>query len=123
MDNAARAIGGDFPSTADRIRAWSRPGEVCVLALIAVLLLAHVIGIATVDRKITNGQIIAGDGLFYYEYLPSLILDGDLNFENQRAAARGLGVPYTWDATYLGRRSTGLLANPFPIGWAVLTNW
>ena len=106
----------------DQLVALRRPGEVAVLALIGFLFLAHVIGLAVADRSITNGQIIAGDGLFYYEYLPSLILDGDLNFENQRAAARKLGVPYDFDTGQLAKTRTGLLGNPYPIGWALLTS-
>ncbi len=103
-----------------RTLALRRPGEVAVLALIGFLFLAHVIGLAVVDRSITNGQIIAGDGLFYYEYLPSVILDGDLNFENQRAAARELAVPR--EGPEYAKTKTGLLGNPFPVGWALLTS-
>jgi len=97
-------------------------GEIAVFALIAFFFLAHIIGIAVVDRSITNGQIIAGDGLLYYEYLPSLILDHDLNFENQRVAARQLGVPYDFDVPHLAKTKTGLPGNPVGIGWALLTS-
>ena len=105
------------------VSCFERPGEVAVIALIVFLFLAHVIGIAVVDRRITNGQIIAGDGLFYYEYLPSLILDGDLNFANQRNAARQLNVPYDWSGDWVFKKTkTGLLGNPLAPGWALLTS-
>jgi hypothetical protein len=97
------------------------PGRAAVISLIVFLFLAHIVGIAFVNRGITNGQIIAGDGLFYYEYLPSLILDGDLDFGNQRAAAQQLNIPYNWQAPHLAKTSTGLPGTPFAPGWAALT--
>ena len=98
----------------------AKPGRASVIALIAALLAAYVLGIAFTDRNITRGQIVAGDGLFYYEYLPSLILDFDLDFANQRAAVRELGVPYSWEYPLLQPTRTGLLGTPFPVGWALL---
>lgn len=97
------------------------PGKAGVIALMAALLLAHVLGIALTDRNITRGQIVAGDGLFYYEYVPSMILDFDLDFSNQRAAVHQLGIPYTWQSAYLQSTPTGLPGTPFPVGWALLT--
>ena len=71
-----------------RLVALRHRGQVAVLALIALLFLAHVVGLATVDRTITNGQIIAGDGLLYYEYLPFVILDGHLKEPYERGKLR-----------------------------------
>ena len=101
---------GKYAVIYGRLVALRHRGQVAVLALIALLFLAHVVGLATVDRTITNGQIIAGDGLLYYEYLPFVILDGHLKEPYQRGKLR--------DA----KTRTSLIGNPMPVGWALLTS-
>ena len=44
----------------------------CVVLFLASILLPH-----------ADGQLIGSDGQFYYAYLPTLLIDHDLNFENQ----------------------------------------
>ncbi len=62
-----------------------------------------------------DGELLGGDGFGYYVYLPSVVLDHDLDFSNQAAAltSRG-GIP-------LSRRTpSGLPANVWPAGPALL---
>jgi hypothetical protein len=56
------------------------------------------------------------DGRFYYAYLPSLVLDGDLDFSNQ--------IREHWETSFdpelLSRRTErGLVQNRYPIGMAL----
>jgi hypothetical protein len=78
-------------------------------------------GLLAVDRKVTSGHVIGSDGLFYYEYLPSLVLDGDLDFSNQRAALIKEGVRYPWDHAILKVTPVGRPGTPFSAGWALFT--
>ena len=57
-------------------------------------------------------QFALSDGWGYYVYLPSLVVDGDLNFRNQ-AAAQASSVPLDW--TEEGK------ANPSPTGQSRIT--
>jgi hypothetical protein len=68
-----------------------------------------------------EGMVIRGDGLGYYAWLRSPLVDGDWAFENefdQHNATRS-GVPGPEERTPIGRR-----ANPWPVGpacvWAVV---
>lgn len=59
---------------------------------------------------------ISSDGVQYYAYLRSLTMDGDLSFENDYRLSP---FPHTPDPdTY--RTSTGMQANPFAIGPAIV---
>ena len=58
-------------------------------------------------------QRVASDGIFYYSPLHSLVVDGDLDFENEY---RVLGAP----AGYFQRTETGRLPNNFSIGPALV---
>jgi len=55
------------------------------------------------------GNAIWGDGQYYYAYVHSLVIDGDLNFQNEMAHF-GLPVVTT---------QTGLVANKFAVGPAL----
>ena len=57
---------------------------------------------------------IGVDGRYHWAFLTSLVLDGDLDFTNQYADPES-GNYYEYRATHTGR-----LANPFPIGPALL---
>ena len=60
--------------------------------------------------------MIQGDAAAYFAYLPSLVLDGDLDLRNQfRTLRAGEGDP---QRPFGGTES--LAANPFPIGPAIL---
>jgi len=58
-------------------------------------------------------QQVASDGIVYYRPLHSLVVDGDLDFENEY---RVLGAP----AGYFQRTETGRLPNNFNIGPALV---
>jgi hypothetical protein len=83
-------------------------------AVALALLLALVFARAPL-RKIPDALFVS-DGFGYYLYLPSLVIDHDLDFSNQ------LGhVPYEASKSYFNEVSkTGLRADPFPVGAAVL---
>jgi hypothetical protein len=77
-------------------------------ALSAACLVAF---LATIPLPRVDGQLVGGDGIGYYAYLPSLLLDHDLDFANQYAALLPPG-PHLHTA----RTPTGLLFNYWPIG-------
>jgi len=117
---SARAAGG--PGIGDLVAGALRIGNTPILfVILALFALVYWAGLGLVDLKATKGHIIGSDGLFYYEYLPSVVLDGDLDFSNQRALLIEQSVPYGWDIDILGKTKTGLYGTPFPSGWAVVT--
>jgi hypothetical protein len=61
-----------------------------------------------------DGQLLGGDGFGYYVYLPSVVIDHDLDFTNQFERLR----PTPGRPTQ--RTPTGLLSNPWPVGPALL---
>lgn len=101
---------------------WSRKTACRVLALFFVLSsLVYWVGISQVELSSTRGHVIGGDGLFYYEYLPSLLSDAPLDFCQLREKLHQEGVAYNWDAPYLRQLPEGKCATAFPFGWALLT--
>lgn len=61
-------------------------------------------------------NLIVSDGRFYYAYLPSLVIDRDLDFSNQ--------ISEHWDVDFSptlldNQTSTGLIHNQYPIGVAL----
>jgi hypothetical protein len=74
-----------------------------------------VVFLATIPLPRVDGQLLGGDGVGYYAYLPSLLLDHDLDFANQYAALMPPG-PHLHTA----RTATGLSYNYWPIGPALL---
>lgn len=62
-----------------------------------------------------DNHLIGSDGMFYYAYLPSLILDGDLNFQNQYARSLALNHP-----ARSALSPTGLVPNAYAFGSAFL---
>ncbi len=74
---------------------------------------------ATVPLPRLDGQLVGSDGLRYYVYLPSLLIDGDLDFTDEYAH---LYVDYPKTVAYLtaDRTPTGLPANRFGVGSALL---
>ena len=77
--------------------------EVYLLALLPLVLAALYL----------QPQRVASDGIFYYTPLHSLVVDGDLDFENEY---RVLGAP----AGYFQRTESGRLPNNFSIGPALV---
>ena len=108
--------------TCDRwANAIARRGITVLLALVALAYVAGMIG----HLKLGEGHTLyVGDGFYYYCYLPSLVLDGDLDFTNQYALgdANGWGHVGTDTPTaYFGVvGATGRPANAWSIGPALL---
>jgi hypothetical protein len=100
-------------------RLWSRLREqnpTWVLALTAVL---FVVGTGyfftvTVPKHHHTTQRISGDGRYYYAFLTSIALDGDVDFANQYANPRQ-GNPWGYKHTQAGKP-----ANAFTVGPALL---
>lgn len=93
------------------VLAVRRPGLITVVtALLGVALtIALLVGEDHWKRPVTEPN---ADASYYYVYLPSLVLDGDLDFTNQYAVTKNY---YRWGKTPIGRP-----ANPFGIGPAIL---
>ena len=83
-------------------------------ALTIFICLSHVVGILLTSGL--NGRMIQGDANAYFAYLPSVIMDGDLDLRNQFETLRAeQGDPQR----PFGGTDT-VAANPFPIGPAIL---
>lgn len=59
------------------------------------------------------------DDSFYYYWLPSVVIDGDVDFTNQVAQSRTLDASSVSEALNQPRTATGLLPNKYPPGWAL----
>jgi hypothetical protein len=85
-----------------------------ILSLVCLLAFWVTIPLPRVD-----GQIIGSDGMYYYAYLPSLLIDGDLDFSNQYLYLRAYVINQGGDP--IGPRTpTGLPANQYTVGTALL---
>jgi len=82
--------------------------------LVVLSLLAHI------RYFIYSGPGLKGyDGQYYYVFVRSALLDGDLDFENEFSS---LVTFPEYIAGWESRRSeTGLIGNPYPIGYALLS--
>lgn len=59
------------------------------------------------------------DDSFYYYWLPSVVIDRDVDFSNQLAHSRTLDASSVTEALSQPRTATGLLPNKYPPGWAL----
>lgn len=59
------------------------------------------------------------DDSFYYFWLPSVVIDGDVDFANQLEQCRSIDANLRERAPTLPHTSTGLLENKYPPGWAL----
>ena len=59
------------------------------------------------------------DDSFYYFWLPSVVIDHDVDFSNQIKQSGTLDDDYRQEALAAPRAPTGLVANKYPPGWAV----
>jgi hypothetical protein len=91
----------------------SRLKPAAVLGALSVACLA--VFLATIPLPRVDGQLVGGDGVGYYAYLPSVVLDGDLDFANQYAAL----LPPDHHLV-AARTTTGKSFNYWPIGPALL---
>jgi len=83
------------------------------LVFFALAWIAVVVRAVAMDREV---NVIISDGRYYYAYLPSLVVDGDLDFSNQ--------IREHWEtewnpALLLDRTERGLVRNQYPIGLAL----
>ncbi|MBK7973413.1 MAG: hypothetical protein IPK07_09085 [Deltaproteobacteria bacterium] len=70
----------------------------------------------TITHGASRGRLIAGDALFYYAYLPSLLVDHDVDLTNDLETLRGgAPEPLKWQRTVTGKASS-----PFALGTAIL---
>ena len=83
-------------------------------ALTAVVCLSHVVGILMTSGL--NGRMIQGDANGYFAYLPSVVLDGDLDLRNQFERLR----PERGDPQRPFGGTDTDAANPFSVGSAIL---
>jgi hypothetical protein len=86
-----------------------------VLLLFSVGLLLGIAWARAPFRGLPEALFVC-DGFGYYMYLPSIVIDGDLDFANEIAAHPGQ-LDHTF---YQVVPATGLPANPFPVGCAVI---
>lgn len=59
------------------------------------------------------------DDSFYYFWLPSVVMDRDLDFTNQLNQSKTLDDTARDDALTMERTDTGFIANKYPPGWAI----
>jgi hypothetical protein len=100
-------------------RAWARlraDNPRWVLVLTALLLVSGTVYFFTVKVRTYHHttQRISGDGRYYYAFLTSIVLDGDVDMKNQYANKRQMN-PWGYRAT-----ETGKPANPFTVGPAIM---
>jgi hypothetical protein len=100
-----------WPATAPQRLAWR-----CILFVGAAYGLLLLVALARAPHRQQWDALFVSDGFGYYIYLPSLILDGDLDLSNQlRRQPDQLEQPW-----YQPVSQTGLRENVFQVGCAVL---
>ncbi len=74
------------------------------------------------DNMAAGPELVRTDGVKYFAYLPTLILDGDLDFSDDFAdlSSRHLNLEEVGRGALVKTTDTGLVRNWFPIGPAVL---
>ncbi|OQY84451.1 MAG: hypothetical protein B6D41_15715 [Chloroflexi bacterium UTCFX4] len=100
------------------------------VALFAIFLLVYGASIFLIPKR--YGRLIVGDGIYYFVYLRSATLDGDLNFQNDYEIYQSFNTEDSIKKREMLERKTpiGMPANLFSVGpailWAplfVLTHW
>jgi hypothetical protein len=95
-------------STTRKLGGLSRRAWLVLLGFVIILALAF-------------KPTIQNDGVGYFAYLHSVVVDHDLNFADEYAAARDEGISY-YPPLLDQRTATGLLANYFPVGPALISS-
>lgn len=83
--------------------------------LAALYALCVLVFVATIPLPRVDSQLVGSDGVYYYSYLPALLLEGNLDFAGTYARLLGPDVVARMQLT-----PTGLLPNPYAIGPALL---
>jgi hypothetical protein len=86
-----------------------------IAALVLVFVIGHFAGVAVFPRE---GHLLRGDSRKYYAYLPSIVIDHDLDFRNDYAQMAG-GLSEEGEPLELNYTATGLVANAASIGPAI----
>ncbi len=98
-----------------RVAAISK-GDRLILALTGFCLLVFLL---TIPLPRADNQLVGSDGVYYYVYLPSLLLDGDLDFRDEYAHFFAYD-PARVERLLSNRTPVGRLPNQWPIGPAIL---
>ena len=93
-----------------------RTARTTILVLTSICLLAFLL---TIPLPRADGQLVGSDGTYYYVYLPSLLLDGDLDFSDEYAYFFAYD-PAKLDRILTARTPQGVPPNQWPIGPAIL---
>lgn len=90
------------------------------IAVLVIFLLVYGASIFLIPKR--YGRLIVGDGIYYYVYLRSAVLDGDLNFQNDYEIYQSFNTEdLVKKQEMLSRKTpTGMPANLFSVGPAVL---
>lgn len=80
-----------------------------------------ILGAVLIVLALAFKPTIQNDGIGYFAYLHSVFIGHDLNFADEYAAARTEGVSY-FPPLLKQTTSTGLLANYFPVGPALISS-
>lgn len=90
------------------------------VAIFIIFVLVFAASIVVVPRR--YGRLIVGDGIYYYVYLRSTVLDGDLDFTNDYTLYQEFNTTDPIKKREMLERKTphGLPANLFSVGPAVL---
>ena len=86
-----------------------------IAALVLMFIVGHFLAVAVFPRE---GHLLRGDARKYYAYLPSIVLDRDLDFRNDYAQMAG-GLSEEGEPLELDYTATGLVGNVAPIGPAI----
>jgi hypothetical protein len=87
--------------------------------LMAVSGICLLIFLVTIPLPRIDNQLIGSDGVYYYVYLPSLLLDGNLDFTNEYTYFFA-SEPAKVDRIINNRTSQGIPSNVLPVGPALL---
>lgn len=96
-------------------RLWNALGKRPEMVLVTLYVLCVLAFLATIPLPRIDNQLVGSDGTFYYAYLPTIWLDGDLDFTNQYRYLIGPGRE-----AIAGFTPRGLPVNAYPVGPALL---
>ncbi len=86
-----------------------------IAGLVLIFIVGHLLAVVALPRE---GHLLRGDSRKYYAYLPSIVLDQDLDFRNDYSHMAG-GLSAEGEPLELNYTATGLVANAAPIGPAI----
>ncbi len=97
-----------------RLRAWLSVKPYRTLALLFAICV--LVFLASLPLPRADGMLIGSDGVKYFAYTRSLVVDGDLDFRNEFARL----LSPSEQQLYLAPTSTGLVPNAYAIGVGLL---